>query len=118
MVCAFCPGSKIARVPVQVLPPSVVLENQVGPRNAREWRMASTLWLGATSRSHTTYAVPPWTGSAVTDSLSLKKWVNSKMAVVPWSDLIRFGLTQVLPPSLEVTAATPVSLLPAPPLAV
>jgi hypothetical protein len=72
----------------------------------------------AASRSHTTYAVPLWTGSAVMDSLSLKKWVASKMAVVPCSDLIRFGLTQVLPPSLEVTVATPVSLLPAPPLAV
>src|SRR5215471_1567225 len=34
------------------------------------------------------------------------------MGVVPWSDLIRFGLAQVLPPSLEVTVATPVSLLP------
>src|SRR5438270_11116549 len=34
MVWLFCPGSKIARVPVQVLPPSVVLENQAGPRNA------------------------------------------------------------------------------------
>src|SRR5712692_506400 len=46
------------------------------------------------------------------DSLSLKKWVTSKIGLVPWSDLIRFGLTQVLPPSLEVTVATPVSLLP------
>src|SRR6266568_1139772 len=46
------------------------------------------------------------------DSLSLKKWVNSKTGLVPWSDLIKFGLTQVRPPSLEVTVATPVSLLP------
>src|SRR5260370_39840204 len=46
------------------------------------------------------------------DSLSLKKWVTSKIGLVPWSDLIRFGLIQVLPPSLEVTVATPVSLLP------
>src|SRR5438132_12889491 len=51
-------------------------------------------------------------GSAVTDSLSLKKWVTSKMGLVPWSDLIRRWLPQVLPPSLEVTVATPVSLLP------
>src|SRR5258707_15723689 len=51
------------------------------------------------------------------DSLSLKKWVTSKMGLVPWSDLIRFGLPQVMPPLLEVTAATPVSLLP-PPLTV
>src|SRR6266581_5295955 len=46
------------------------------------------------------------------DSLSLKKWVNSKTGLVPWSDLIRNGLTQVLPPLLEVTVATPVSLVP------
>src|SRR5947208_16231964 len=51
------------------------------------------------------------------DSLSLKKWETSKIGLVPWSDLIRFGLPQVLPPSLEVTVATPVSLLP-PPLTV
>src|SRR6266581_8049168 len=54
MVWLFCPGSKIARVPVQVLPPSVVLENQAGPRNAWARRAASGLWLGALSRSHTT----------------------------------------------------------------
>src|SRR5260370_17234771 len=46
------------------------------------------------------------------DSLSLKKWVTSKMGLVPWSDLSRRWLPQVLPPSLEVTVATPVSLLP------
>src|SRR6266567_6251287 len=51
-------------------------------------------------------------GSAVIDSLSLKKWVNSKTGLVPLSDLIRRWLSQVLPPSLEVTVATPVSLLP------
>src|SRR5260221_7856238 len=46
------------------------------------------------------------------DSLSLKNWVNSKTGLVPLSDLIRRWLPQVLPPSLEVTVATPVSLLP------
>src|SRR5713101_57509 len=46
------------------------------------------------------------------DSLSLKNWVNSKTGLVPLSDLIRRWLSQVLPPSLEVTVATPVSLLP------
>src|SRR6266571_2064569 len=46
------------------------------------------------------------------DSLSLKKWVTSKMGLVPWSDLIRRWLPQVLPPSLEVTVATPVSFVP------
>src|SRR5256885_10030116 len=46
------------------------------------------------------------------DCLSLKKWVNSKTGLVPWSDLIRNWLSQVLPPLLEVTVATPVSLLP------
>src|SRR5258708_1661828 len=46
------------------------------------------------------------------DSLSLKNWVNSKTGLVPLSDLIRRALPQVLPPSLEVTVATPVSLLP------
>src|SRR6516225_3667431 len=54
MVALFCPGSKIARVPVQVLPPSVVLENQAGPRDARARSTASGLWLGDLSRSHTT----------------------------------------------------------------
>src|SRR5260370_10525135 len=51
-------------------------------------------------------------GSAVTDSLSLKNWVNSKLGLVHWSDLIRNGFPQVLPPSLEVTVATPVSFVP------
>src|SRR5512135_655293 len=46
------------------------------------------------------------------DSLSLKNWVNSKTGLVPWSDLTRRWLPQVLPPSLEVTVATPVSLFP------
>src|SRR5260221_6376383 len=46
------------------------------------------------------------------DSLSLKKWVTSKTGLVPLSDLIRRWLSQFLPPSLEVTVATPVSLLP------
>jgi len=48
----------------------------------------------------------------VTDSLSLKKWVTSKMGLVPWSDLTRRALSQVWPPSVEVAAATAVSLLP------
>src|SRR2546425_9482146 len=112
MVWSFCPGSKIARVPVQVLPPSVVLENQAGPRNAREKRAASGLWLGAKSRSHTTYAVFGLTGSAVTGSLSFKKWGTSKMGVVPWADFIRRAVSQVWPPFVEVAAPTPVSLLP------
>src|SRR5512137_3068451 len=46
------------------------------------------------------------------DSLSLKNWVTSKIGLVPWSALIRRWLPQVLPPSLEVTVATPVSLFP------
>jgi hypothetical protein len=46
------------------------------------------------------------------DSLSLKNWVNSKTGLVPLSDLIKRALPQVWPPSLEVTVATPVSLLP------
>src|SRR2546421_5400673 len=46
------------------------------------------------------------------DSLSLKNWVISKTGLVPLSDLIRRALAQVLPPVLEVTVATPVSLLP------
>src|SRR5512137_1959980 len=46
------------------------------------------------------------------DSLSLKNWVASKTGLVPWSDLIRRWLPQVAPPSVEVTVAMPVSLLP------
>ena len=50
----------------------------------------------------------------MTDSLSLKNWVNSKTGLVPWSDLIRLALAHVWPPSVEVAAATAVSLLPPP----
>ena len=51
IVWLFCPGSKIGRAVDHVLPPSVVLENQVGPRNAWALSAASGLWLGAFSRS-------------------------------------------------------------------
>ena len=83
IVWLFGPGSKIGRAVVHVWPKSLVFENQAGPRKACALKIASTVKLGDSSRSQTTYAIPAWFGSAVTDSLSLKKCVASKIGVVP-----------------------------------
>jgi hypothetical protein len=61
--------------------------------------LIDALSLGNRLRSHTTYAVPGWCGSAVTDSLSLK-WSG----VV--SEIIVAGALQVWPPSVDVLACT------------
>src|SRR5262249_13847017 len=84
----------------QVAPPSVVIEKYGSPRNAKEWiAFGPALSLGCRLRSHTTYAVPAWNGSAVTDSLSL----NTKR-VGESSRWIVAGSLQVSPPSVEVLA--------------
>jgi hypothetical protein len=100
---------RVLRYPIGA--PSAALAAE--PRKACALRIASTVKLGALSRTHTTYAVPACTGSAVIDSLSLKKCVASKIGVVPWSDFSSRALPHVFPPSLDVTVATPVSLFPA-----
>src|SRR5690349_6174713 len=109
MVWLFCPGSKIARVPVQVWPPSVVLENQDGPRNAAAWRSASALWLGDTSRSQTAYAVP--SGPMETQGSEARLYgvpVNgSKMAPGAQPLKGRGVSPQVLPPLSENPATKP-----------
>ena len=55
----------------QLLPPSVVRENQIGSRNACELRRPSMLARengpGLVKRSQTAYAKPAFVASAVTD---------------------------------------------------
>ena len=63
------PGSKILRAFVQLAPPLVVRENQVGPKKS-EFGSAGFL---TSSRSHTAYARFASSESAVIDSLSLRK---------------------------------------------
>src|SRR5712691_2267182 len=111
IVWFFSPGSKIC-LDCQVTPPSVVLENHVGPLNARACRSASNAALGDTRRSHTTYATPGLLGSAVTDSLSLKNWViSNRVELVPLSALTVLGDDHVRPPFCDVLASTALSFV-------
>src|SRR5919204_3986633 len=88
IVWLFSPGSKILRAFVQLAPPLVVRENQVGPRKG-EFGLVGSWTL---SRSHTAYARFASSESAVIDSLSFRKWGSeSSLSVVigpqvlPWS---------------------------------
>src|ERR1051326_1804141 len=86
-----------------VAPPSVVFEKYGAPRKANECRIPLRLRrsLRKPPRSHTTYAVPAWNGSAVSDSLSLivvEGEVSVRTTVV--------GSLQVAPPSVDVLAST------------
>jgi hypothetical protein len=66
---------------LHVRPKSVVFEISVGPKEARSCWKPIGLAGGATSRSHTAYAMPGCTGSAVTDSLSLNR---KDLALLHW----------------------------------
>src|SRR6266516_2424579 len=91
MICAW----------LQVFPPSVVLEKNAGPVYACACGLSSGLSVGRISVSHTVYANPAFTGSAVVAFLS-----------VPWSLVskkppgIRWMWSHVAPPSTERAATT------------
>src|SRR5712692_9353511 len=91
---------------LHVSPPLVVFASSVGPLNAAVCRSACGWPVGSSSRSQTAYATPALTGSAVTDSLSLKNWKDGAL-----SAMSTLKCVQVLPPSLEVAAATALLLL-------
>src|SRR5437763_9188857 len=79
MVWLLSPGSKILRAFVQLAPPLVVRENQVGPRKSE---FGSVGFL-TSSRSHTAYARFGLSESAVIDSLSFRTWGStSRLSVV------------------------------------
>src|SRR6266487_2080669 len=89
-------GAKIARAGSQVAPPSVVLENQMSPRKAKEWSaLKSALSLGKRLRSHTAYTSETFVGSAVMDSLSLKLKADESLRTV-------IGSLQVSPPFVDL----------------
>ena len=96
IVWFFSPGSKMGRPVLQVTPPSVVLENMAGPRNAGEWSYAPgfAFSLGETSLSHAAYAVRGLSGSAVTVSLSFNTVNEASYRAVT-------GVCHVMPPSVE-----------------
>src|SRR5919201_4664991 len=82
------PGSKILRGFDQVRPPSLVRENQVGPKKSEFGFVGSR----TASRSQTAYALFALSVSAVIDSLSFRKCGSvSRLSVVigpqvfPWS---------------------------------
>src|SRR5579884_82606 len=85
----------------QLLPPSIVSENNAGPRYAKTCAYAPGLECddGDTSLSQTRYAFEELVGSAVTHSLSLS-------TVVEVSSRTTTGVFQVLPPSVDLLTCT------------
>src|SRR5260370_40378317 len=86
---------------LQLLTLSVVFEKNLSPVKANVCGLSSGLSVGETSVSQTVYAVPALTGSAVVEFLSVLNWPP---LVVNSTSLTR--LLQVLPPSVDVAAAT------------
>src|SRR5260370_38427269 len=91
----------MSRGALQVWPPSVVFEKNASPVKACVCGLSSGLSVGATSVSQTVYAVPALTGSAVVEFLSVMFWPPLGMKETSVTRLL-----QVLPPSVEVAAAT------------
>src|SRR5215218_10021884 len=98
------------RAVCQLSPPSVVRENQVGPREAgafSNW-LGFALSLGPASRSQTAYAKFESFGSAVSVFLSL-----STLGFSPRLSVI--GSPQVAPPSVERITSMAFGWRPKPP---
>src|SRR5260370_30255484 len=86
---------------LQLLTPSVVFEKNPSPVKANVCGLLSGLSVGVTSVSQTVYAVPALTGSAVVEFLSVKNWPPLIVKATSGTTLL-----QVLPPSVDVAAAT------------
>src|SRR3954452_9751045 len=82
IVCRWWPVATMTCGVLHVLPPFVVFENSVGPVKADVLWLARGLPFGVSRRSQVAYAVPAVTGSAVTDSLSLKNWKLGALSAV------------------------------------
>src|SRR5215218_4798380 len=95
---SFC-GAKIARAGSQLAPPFVVRENIASPRNEKAcWALKLARSLGNRSRSQTAYTKLESFGSAVIDSLSLKRNGASPLG----SRTTVMGSLHVSPPSVDL----------------
>src|SRR5215216_3116492 len=111
IVWLFVPGSKMTRAASQLVPPFVVRENHVGPREANAFSNAlvgGTSPGGGASRSHTAYAKLELLRSAVSVFLSLRMLGSS-------SRLSVIGSLHEAPPSVDRMTSIAFGEVPNPP---